>query len=69
MAGRDGGSGGGDKRQDSGEPEGEEAVRGQADKAEEHESEPEQCYSNFFDSTSLCQQRCVSRQSGAVSAT
>ena len=69
MAGRDGGSGGGDKQQDSGEPEGEVAGHGQADKAEEHEAEPEQCYSNFFDSTSLCQQRCVSRQSDAVTAT
>ena len=58
MAGKDGGSGGGDKRQDSGEPEGE-VGHGQADL----------CNANFPDSTSLCQQRCVSRQSGAVSAT
>ena len=33
MAGRDGGSGGGDKQQDSGESEGEVAGHGQADKA------------------------------------
>ena len=33
MAGRDGGSGGGDKQQDSGEPEGEVTGHGQADKA------------------------------------
>ena len=45
MAGRDGGSGGGDKRQDSGEPEGE-VRHGQADL----------CNANFPDSTSLCQQ-------------
>ena len=34
MAGRDGGSGGGDKQQDSGEPEGEVVEHGQADKAD-----------------------------------
>ncbi len=33
MAGRDGGSGGGDKQQDSGEPEGKVTGLGQADKA------------------------------------
>ena len=56
--GRDGGSGGGDKRQDSGEPEGE-VGHGQADLSN----------ANISNSASLCQQRCVSRQSGAVSAT
>lgn len=34
MAGRDGGSGGGDRRQDFGEPEGGGGGHGQADKAE-----------------------------------
>ena len=72
MAGRDGGSGGGDKQQDSGEPEGEVTGHGQADKAKARGRTWAELLKISLTQQSLCChefQSCVRRESGADMAT